>query len=95
MNSKSAGFLCFLGSGANGGPVCPVGSTLGTISVAFALLGASFWRPLGSLSGPKVENILKKISPESPWAPRGAKRTLKAPQTLQNGTQKLQKITHK
>ena len=55
----------------------------------------SFWRPLGSLSGPKVEKILKKLSPESPWAPRGAKRTLKAPQTLQNGTQKLEKITQK
>ena len=46
----------FGGSGANGGPVCPIGSTLGTILVAFALLGA----PFGASWAPKALQKSKK-----------------------------------
>ena len=77
-----------------GSLLAPLGSTLGTILVAFALLGVHL-APLGlakrSKSYPKVENRAKKLCPGSAWAPRGAKRTPNAPQALQNGPQKFEK----
>ena len=77
-----------------GSLLAPLGSTLDTIFIASALLGVHL-APLGlakrSKSCPKVEKRATKSGPESAWAPRGAKRTPKAPQALQNGPQKLEK----
>ena len=85
-------FYVFGGSGANGGPVCPLGSTLGTILVAFALLGAPFGAPWAPKAVQKSKKERLKWSPASPWAPRGPKSIPKAPQALQNRPQKLEKL---
>ena len=82
MMFKCASFSCFLESGANGGSVCPVGSTLGTISVACAILGAPLSAPWAPKAVQKSKQDTNKLRLESPWAPRGAKRTPKVPQTL-------------
>ena len=77
---------------------CALGTAFGALGAHFGYHFGRFWgpwgslwRPLGPQSAPKVEKRAKKWGPESPSAPRGAKRTPKAPQDLQNGPQKLEK----
>ena len=72
-------FYVFGGSGANGGPVCPLGSTLGTILVAFALLFAPFGAPWAPKAVQKSKKIEKMKSCIALGAPRGQKDAKGAP----------------
>ena len=65
------------------------GHHLGAFGLSGAPLGAA-WRPKGHQ---KSEKGAKKGGLKSTWAPRGTKREPKAPQDLQNGAPRLQKVS--
>ena len=72
-------FCVFGGSGANGGPVCPLGSTLGTILVAFALLGAPFGAPWVPKAVQKSKKERKNEVLHRPGRPEGPKAFQRRP----------------